>query len=154
MPNSMYLPILSISQYLFRPIGAHEVTMEWMNITNEKGPDKNSYLWMGFGYSFLFKMPLNCFYVGPNIGFYSLNYEHKNTNSPNLPPDYNGSVYLGGCNLAFIFGNGWIRFKMQNKILFGASWINGNSKFDAIDILDIGILFAYNHIKAPLIIDF
>ena len=152
MPNSMYLPILSISQYLFRPIWAHEVTMEYMNITNEKGPDEKNYLWMGFGYSILFKMPLNCFYVGPNIGFYGLSYEHKNQILINVSS--NGGAYLGGGNLTFIFGDGWIRFKIQNKILFGASWINGNSKFDAINILDIGILFAYNHIRVPLTIDF
>jgi hypothetical protein len=128
--------------------------MEYMNMTHKKGSDEKSYLWMGFGYSFLFRMPPKFIYLGPNIGFYGLNYEHKNTNSPNLPPDDNSGVYLGGGNLAFIFGDSWIRFKIQNKILFGATAINGNSKFDAIDILDIGILFAYNHIKTPLIFDF
>jgi hypothetical protein len=159
-PHPVYLPIVSFSEYFFKSIGTHEISVEYMSMTNKTGADEMSYRWIGLGYTFLFEMPIDYLFVGPMIGLFNFSYQLNNPSFYYIPPNiYSNSVsgngiYFGGCKIAVVLGEDWIRFKIQNRILFGSSTVNGNSKFDAINILDISILFAYNHIKAPLIFDF
>jgi hypothetical protein len=151
MPPSVYLPIASVSEYVFNRIGSHELTIEYMNLKSKSGSDQKTYLWWGGGYSFLFNLPIRYLFIGPIVGFYNLNYNHNNTFFFQISPnEYTDSesrngAYLGGGKIGAMFGEGIIRFKIQSRILFGASVINGNSNFNAIGILDISILIAYKN---------
>jgi hypothetical protein len=116
-----------------------------MSITNKTGADEKSYRWVGLGYAFLFKMPIDYLFVGPIIGVFNLSYQLDNPIIYYIPPNiisnyFSGyGAYFGGGKIAVVFGEDWIRFKLQNRILFGISELNGNSKFDAINIFDISI---------------
>jgi hypothetical protein len=147
--NAMWLPIISVSQYLIRPIGYHEINIEYMEAERNDNITKSKNFWFGINYSLLFKLPIRFLYVGPTIGFVENDYGKDSKEffqvAPNVYSNHLSinSTYLGGIKESLIFGDKLIRLKIDNRTIAGVRYDWDKSKLAIIDDVRIGFLIAF-----------
>ena len=138
--NSMFLPYFALSAYLIRNIGYHDLTFEYMQQGKTSNKNEIKYMWMGLNYSLLFKLPIKFLYLGPTIGLSQYLYTQKSDSSSSE----DNEVFFGGAKVALIFGENTFRFKIDNRLLLGPSFINGKTSMAVNDVIWVGLIIAFN----------
>jgi hypothetical protein len=147
--NSMWLPIVSVSQYIIRPIGYHEISLEYMEINKNDNINKLKYSWFAINYSLLFKLPIRFLLIGPTVGFFQNDYIKDSKEffqvAPNVFTNHSeiNSEYIGGIKESLIFGTKLIRLKMDNRTIAGVTYDWDKSHFSILDDVRIGLLIAF-----------
>jgi len=148
--HALFYPVPSLSFYWLKDKGYHELSAEFYSnfkSYNDPGQTEENHSAFGLSYSFLFKLPIRYLFVGPTIGFLSYEYWKttldKNIYSNNAIylSDENG-LYLAGLKLGYIFGKRTVRFKIQDRVLFGLRGDREIRGFGAFNTLDFGMLIA------------
>jgi hypothetical protein len=147
-----YVPIPSISFFWIKSKGMHELSAEFFTKTESNTNsmnNKETAVALGITYAFLFKLPIKFIYIGPTFGI--INYWSSKTTYYNSVETYStfereSGQYFCGCKTCFIFGENTIRFKIQDRLLFG---INNNdyptgitTGYGAVNNICVGILIA------------
>jgi hypothetical protein len=146
----IYFPVPSLSFYWLKIKGDHELSGEFytkFKEFNDLKQTEEDYMGFGVSYSFLFKLPIRNFYLGPTIGF--IIYEYWKTTNEQVSNDIvvkyvddENGLYCTGIKLAYIFGEKTIRFKIQDRLLVGLRGDRHIKGIGLFNTFNAGILIA------------
>lgn len=146
--TDMYIPIPSLSFYWLKNKGFHELSGEmYQKETTDNFSSRlmeTQSVWgYGFSYSFLFKTPLRYIFLGPTLGL--IGYEKHITIGTHNPEILGSGAYFCGAKLAFIYGESTIRFKIQERVLFGITEkeFSDESGYGVLNTVNAGVIFAF-----------